>query len=644
MATSEAISLRDPILQVKINKPGRSISCKHTQCFDLDTFFSMNEKSNTFICPICNNRIKWDNIILDEYFEEILKVAADSDDIDTIEIQPDGSWSLPTKELKNDHPVKKENDFLQDNDIMILSSDEEDNEEPQSMQPQKEHESIQPEKEPQSIQTQNMQPQKEPIHANTAAGLIQASQFLPNVSPFAIPPVSSSFPSTSASMEPIADTMDVDGRAASDVIDLTLSSDEEDTNAGDHLGLARIENLVQLGSNSANNIQPQYVEPPAQVLVEMHTSGYEGHMPLPSIEPLSQDNAGIHTSDAPATIPVSVNASQSLAVTQTSEYEPQMPRLYIEPPLQAPVETQAANSPVVTPVSLNESPSQVLADQELSENDAAIPLCINEAPLHTIERDPSSADAIERALEEALVQLESRVLPPENITNADLNESGMLHVNNGEEIVVANDILVIAPPASSTTIQAEDHNSFETNELDGILSSIPDCLFSQENNVEETVNLKTSRKKTNAPKLNSSRLNVSIPTSPNDTDSNDLDRFLSSIPDDISGIPDFSYKLLPRESSSAHETDADNINLNESNNKTNGPTNMVEYGNEDLPPINDSRRFSLKVTVGNDLNPTLNEDRGNSSNLISEDCVLTPSPGVSDDDCESSPRGIFLNN
>lgn len=94
-ATSEVICFRDPILQTRISKPGRSKKCKHTQCFDLPTFFMMNSATPTYTCAVCNSKIKWEDVVLDGFFDDILTSVGE--DVDSIEIQPDGTWALPVK-------------------------------------------------------------------------------------------------------------------------------------------------------------------------------------------------------------------------------------------------------------------------------------------------------------------------------------------------------------------------------------------------------------------------------------------------------------------------------------------------------------------------------------------------------------------
>ena len=77
------------------------------QCFDLFSYLKMNERIRTWTCPICNRPAPFDELILDEYFQEVLKALANQD-IGEIEIQSDGTWVLPSNEKKEkETPAKK---------------------------------------------------------------------------------------------------------------------------------------------------------------------------------------------------------------------------------------------------------------------------------------------------------------------------------------------------------------------------------------------------------------------------------------------------------------------------------------------------------------------------------------------------------
>jgi hypothetical protein len=67
----------------------------------------MNERIRTWTCPICNRPAPFDDLILDEYFQEVL-TALSNHDIGEVEIQSDGTWVLPSIEKKDkETPPKK---------------------------------------------------------------------------------------------------------------------------------------------------------------------------------------------------------------------------------------------------------------------------------------------------------------------------------------------------------------------------------------------------------------------------------------------------------------------------------------------------------------------------------------------------------
>ncbi|KAJ3046168.1 SUMO ligase siz1 [Rhizophlyctis rosea] len=128
-ATSEEVSLKDKATLCRITTPARSTTCHHVQCFDLEVFFSMMENYPTYECTACNRVIPWESIIVDGYFAEILAKAPE--DVEKVEIQPDGTWSLP--EWKKEDTVKEEKDAKTkkeelpgdgDEDVICLSDDD----------------------------------------------------------------------------------------------------------------------------------------------------------------------------------------------------------------------------------------------------------------------------------------------------------------------------------------------------------------------------------------------------------------------------------------------------------------------------------------------------------------------------------------
>ncbi|GAA5910532.1 uncharacterized protein JCM6883_003203 [Sporobolomyces salmoneus] len=84
------LSLRDPLSFARIGIPIRSKSCNHISCFDAETWFEMNEQTPTWGCPICSKTLKFEDMVVDGYFEDILKTCPSS--VDAVTVNPDGTW------------------------------------------------------------------------------------------------------------------------------------------------------------------------------------------------------------------------------------------------------------------------------------------------------------------------------------------------------------------------------------------------------------------------------------------------------------------------------------------------------------------------------------------------------------------------
>ena len=85
------VSLLCPLMKFRINLPGRASTCKHVQCFDLESYLMMNEKKPTWNCPVCDQNAPFDNLLIDSLNQEIL--AACPRDIEEVVFAQDGSWT-----------------------------------------------------------------------------------------------------------------------------------------------------------------------------------------------------------------------------------------------------------------------------------------------------------------------------------------------------------------------------------------------------------------------------------------------------------------------------------------------------------------------------------------------------------------------
>ncbi|KAJ2051425.1 hypothetical protein H4S04_001981 [Coemansia sp. S16] len=123
VSTGALVSLKCPLGLSRISTPSRSAYCQHPQCFDCEIFMQLTRKLTVWKCPVCSIVIKsWQELIVDGYFESILKGTSAADD--QVYIEPNGEWKLkkeaptPRKELQSTARRPLEVD---DNDTIDLS-------------------------------------------------------------------------------------------------------------------------------------------------------------------------------------------------------------------------------------------------------------------------------------------------------------------------------------------------------------------------------------------------------------------------------------------------------------------------------------------------------------------------------------------
>ena len=114
---SFSVSLVCPLSQRRITTPCCASTCCHLQCFDPSVYLEMNENSPSWVCPICKKGASYDNLVIDGYFQEVLR----SDKLPVygqeIQMHEDGSWSSVT--------AKKEQTRMEDS-VVIIESDDDD--------------------------------------------------------------------------------------------------------------------------------------------------------------------------------------------------------------------------------------------------------------------------------------------------------------------------------------------------------------------------------------------------------------------------------------------------------------------------------------------------------------------------------------
>ncbi|KAK8935656.1 E3 SUMO-protein ligase SIZ1 [Platanthera zijinensis] len=93
VADTVPFNLRCPMSGARMKIAGRFKPCIHMGCFDLETFVELNQRSRKWQCPICLKNYSLENMIIDPYFNRITSLMRNcGEDVNEIDIKPDGSW------------------------------------------------------------------------------------------------------------------------------------------------------------------------------------------------------------------------------------------------------------------------------------------------------------------------------------------------------------------------------------------------------------------------------------------------------------------------------------------------------------------------------------------------------------------------
>ncbi|XP_038628952.1 E3 SUMO-protein ligase PIAS3-like isoform X2 [Tachyglossus aculeatus] len=87
------VSLLCPLEEELVSMPCRAVSCSHVQIFDAVPFLQKNEEEETWKCPVCDQEILFENLVIDEYFLIVLhNIVCEDIDCEEIDILYDGTW------------------------------------------------------------------------------------------------------------------------------------------------------------------------------------------------------------------------------------------------------------------------------------------------------------------------------------------------------------------------------------------------------------------------------------------------------------------------------------------------------------------------------------------------------------------------
>lgn len=116
---STVMSLKDPVSTLRIAIPCRSTVCSHNQCFDATSFLQLQEQAPTWTCPVCNKTVSFEALAVDQYVQEILSSVPRS--TEQVTIEPNGRWSHVNENQTSRNGATSKYDDEDSDDLVEIS-------------------------------------------------------------------------------------------------------------------------------------------------------------------------------------------------------------------------------------------------------------------------------------------------------------------------------------------------------------------------------------------------------------------------------------------------------------------------------------------------------------------------------------------
>jgi len=101
-ASAYQVSLLCPLSKTRMQWPCASMKCKHIEPFDGKVFLKLNKAKRDWACPICNTKIEYEDLRLDEYFQNLLQNNPYSN---TVTLRADGGLNEAAHMINLDQEV-----------------------------------------------------------------------------------------------------------------------------------------------------------------------------------------------------------------------------------------------------------------------------------------------------------------------------------------------------------------------------------------------------------------------------------------------------------------------------------------------------------------------------------------------------------
>lgn len=136
--TNLKVTLSCPLGKMRMSMPCRPTTCDHLQCFDACLFLMMNEKKPTWTCPVCDSPAKYDDLMVDGYFQEVIKAEQLPEEENEIILNQDGSWNPLPRDEEAERKRKEKEAAEKNNEVLVDFSDDEEGDGTSAPKPKKE--------------------------------------------------------------------------------------------------------------------------------------------------------------------------------------------------------------------------------------------------------------------------------------------------------------------------------------------------------------------------------------------------------------------------------------------------------------------------------------------------------------------------
>lgn len=118
VATSSVLSLKCPLSYMRLDVPCRGLRCAHIQCFDATSYLQLQEQGPQWLCPICNKPTPFEQLAVDEYVLSLLLINTSTNvlhryvkdildstpkSLEAVTIEPTGRWLLKDEEADSNN-------------------------------------------------------------------------------------------------------------------------------------------------------------------------------------------------------------------------------------------------------------------------------------------------------------------------------------------------------------------------------------------------------------------------------------------------------------------------------------------------------------------------------------------------------------